>query len=226
MKRIAEAYLQCEVHGVVITVPASFVDSQRVATKEAGRDAGFVNVQLLNEPTAAAIAYGLEANVDGENVLVFDLGAATLDVSLLTVENREFRVLATSGVPHIGGLYFDREVASYVTKEYIKTTGKDLDDDSKHRLLLACSNAKRKLDSAPQALISIPGFSTTLSRDTFNMITTQLLTKIIPPIDEVLRIASIDKKRVDHIVLVGGSSRIPKITEIVSNYFNRTPAEL
>ena len=219
LKQIAEKHLQCEVKEAVIAVPASFVDSQRVATKEAGQNAGFTNVELLNEPTAAAIAYGLEANIDGDNVLVFDLGAATLDVSLLTVQDRAFRVLDTSGVSRIGGIYFDREVTEHMAEEYRKKYGKDLDDDAKNLLRIACAHAKRELDTVSQTTIEIPGFKTSLTRDKFNSLNAKLFSKVIPPINAVLTTASIDKSRVDHIVLVGGSSRIPRIIELVSDYF-------
>jgi heat shock protein 1/8 len=223
LKRIAQKRLGREVTEAVVTVPASFLDAQRVATQDAGTEAGFTQVHLLNEPTAAAIAFGLEAKVDGKTILVFDLGAATLDVSLLFIESGEFRVRDTSGVSRLGGIYFDRQIMEYAIEE-LRKRGKELDDIGKNRLRLACAKARKDLDSSKQATINIDSFQIPLSYDKFNAINEQHFARLTSPIESVLRKTSTDKSKVDHVVLVGGASRTPRVVELVSKYFNgKTP---
>jgi heat shock 70kDa protein 1/2/6/8 len=219
LKRIAEKRLRRKATEAVIAVPASFLNAQRVATEEAGKAAGFSKVHLFHEPTAAALAFGLETDVDGENVLVFDLGAATLDVSLLTVKDRNFSVLSTSGESRLGGIYFDRQIMEYAVNE-LRKQGKELDEIGTNVLRLACAEARKDLDSATQTSIKIESFQIPLSRDKFNTLNENLFARVIPPIENVLGSTSTEKSRVDHIVLVGGSSRTPRIIELVSRFFN------
>jgi len=190
-----------------------------VATIQAGELAGFSKVHLIKEPTASAIAYGLEENINGEIILVFDLGAATLDVSLLTIQDRDFRVLDTAGVSGLGGIYFDLEVVDYVAEE-LRKKGRQLDETAKNRLRLACAETKKVLGSASQASIKFDGIQIPLTRTKFNDLNEKHFARIVPIIATVLKRASVDKSKVKHIVPVGGSSRIPRVVELVSTFFD------
>merc|ERR1719454_2427234 len=227
MKEIASAYLAEDVKNAVVTVPAYFNDSQRNATKDAGRIAGLNVPRIINEPTAAAIAYGLKNKDDGGemNVLIFDLGGGTFDVSLLTIEDGIFEVQATAGDTHLGGEDFDSNTVSFFLKEFKRkhraAAGKDggieKNPRALRRLRTACERAKRTLSSSTTAFIEIDAlhggvdFNSTISRAKFEEMNMALFKKTMEPVERVLRDAKISKKEVDEIVLVGGSTRIPKI---------------
>jgi heat shock protein 1/8 len=229
LKETAEAYLGTKVDSAVITVPAYFNDAQRNATKDAGTMAGLNVARIINEPTAAAIAYGLD-KTDGErNVLIYDLGGGTFDVSLLTIEDGIFEVRATAGHTHLGGEDFDSNMVKYFCKEFKrKHRGKDLSCDprSMRRLRSACERAKRTLSSATQAFIEIDAlydgidFNSTISRAKFEEINMTLFRNTMVPVEKVMCDAKVSKSNVDEIVLVGGSTRIPKIQELLSDFFN------
>ncbi len=230
MKDIAEAYLGAKVANAVITVPAYFNDAQRKATKDAGRIAGLNVPRIINEPTAAAIAYGLKTEEDKEmNVLIFDLGGGTFDVSLLTIEDGIFEVQATAGDTHLGGEDFDNNMVNYYIREFKrKHRGKDPSKNARalRRLRSACERAKRTLSSSTTAFIEIDAlydgidFNTTISRAKFEEMNMLLFKKTMEPVERVLRDANISKSNVHEIVLVGGSTRIPKIQELISSFFN------
>ena len=229
LKETAEAYLGTKVDSAVITVPAYFNDAQRNATKDAGTMAGLNVARIINEPTAAAIAYGLD-KTDGErNVLIYDLGGGTFDVSLLTIEDGIFEVRATAGHTHLGGEDFDSNMVKHFCNEFKrKHRGKDLSGDprSMRRLRSACERAKRTLSSATQAFIEIDAlydgidFNSTISRAKFEEINMTLFRNTMAPVEKVMRDAKVSKNDVDEIVLVGGSTRIPKIQELLSDFFN------
>ncbi|KAK9766171.1 Hsp70 chaperone [Basidiobolus ranarum] len=229
MKETAEAYLGSEVKNAVVTVPAYFNDSQRQATKDAGAIAGMNILRIINEPTAAAIAYGLDQKSSGEkNVLIFDLGGGTFDVSLLTIEDGIFEVKATAGDTHLGGEDFDNRLVSHFVQEFKRKNKKDLSSNPRalRRLRTACERAKRTLSSAAQTSIEIDSlfegvdFYTSLTRARFEELCQDLFRSTMDPVEKVLRDSKIDKANVHEIVLVGGSTRIPKIQKLVSDYFN------
>jgi L1 cell adhesion molecule like protein len=228
MKETAEAYLGETVTDAVITVPAYFNDSQRQATKDAGKIAGLNVLRIINEPTAAAIAYGLQGKGKGEqNVLIFDLGGGTFDVSLLTIDEGIFEVKATAGDTHLGGEDFDNELVNHCLAEFKKKTGhEDLGSKSKRRLRTACERAKRTLSSSSVAQIEIDSlhdgvdYNTKISRAKFESLCSNLFKKCLDPVDRVLKDAGISKSNVNEVVLVGGSTRIPKIQSLLSDYFN------
>ncbi|VDI56549.1 heat shock 70kDa protein 5 [Mytilus galloprovincialis] len=227
MKDIAEGYLGKKVTNAVVTVPAYFNDAQRQATKDAGRIAGLNVKRIINEPTAAAISYGL--NKEGEkNVLVFDLGGGTFDVSILTIDNGIFEVAATNGDTHLGGEDFDQRVMDYFVKLYKKKTGKDIKTDKQavQKLRREVEKAKRALSSAHQTRIEIESlfegkdFSETISRAKFEELNMDLFRTTMRPVQRVLEDAYMKKSEIDEIVLVGGSTRIPKIQQLLKDYFN------
>lgn len=229
LKETAEAYLGTKVDSAVITVPAYFNDAQRNATKDAGTMAGLNVARIINEPTAAAIAYGLDKTDGEQNVLIYDLGGGTFDVSLLTIEDGIFEVRATAGNTHLGGEDFDSNMVKHFCKEFKrKHRGKDLSSDprSMRRLRSACERAKRTLSSATQAFIEIDAlydgidFNSTISRAKFEEINMTLFRNTMAPVEKVMRDAKLSKSNVDEIVLVGGSTRIPKIQELLSDFFN------
>jgi len=229
MKETAEAYLGKTVTQAVVTVPAYFNDAQRQATKDAGNIAGLNVMRIINEPTAAAIAYGLDKDKGVEkNVLVFDLGGGTFDVSLLTIDSGVFEVLATNGDTHLGGEDFDQRVMDYFLKLYKKKTGKDVRSDARavQKLRREVEKAKRALSSTHQTRIEIESFfdgedfSETLTRAKFEELNMDLFRATMVPVQKVLADANMNKKEVDEIVLVGGSIRIPKIQSLVKEFFN------
>jgi len=229
MKEIAEAYLGDEVKNAVVTVPAYFNDGQRNATKDAGRISGLNVLRIINEPTAAAIAYGLGKKESGEqNVLIFDLGGGTFDVSLLTIEDGIFEVKATAGDTHLGGEDFDHNMVQHFIKQFKRKHRKDLSTNSRslRRLRSACERAKRTLSASPQAFIEIDAlfegidFNATIGRAKFEEMNMGLFRKTMEPVEKVLRDAKISKKDVDEVVLVGGSTRIPKIQSLLQEFFN------
>jgi L1 cell adhesion molecule like protein len=232
MRETAESYLGGTVNNAVITVPAYFNDSQRQATKDAGLIAGLNVLRIINEPTAAAIAYGLDKKGEGErNVLIFDLGGGTFDVSLLTIEEGIFEVKATAGDTHLGGEDFDNRLVNHFVNEFKRKHKKDLTTNARalRRLRTACERAKRTLSSAAQTSIEIDSlfegidFYTSITRARFEELCQDLFRGTMEPVERVLRDAKIDKSSVHEIVLVGGSTRIPKIQRLVSDFFNKDP---
>ena len=230
MREVAEAYLGGTVNNAVVTVPAYFSDSQRQATKDSGLIAGLNVLRIINEPTAAAIAYGLDKKGEGErNVLIFDLGGGTFDVSLLTIEEGIFEVKATAGDTHLGGEDFDNRLVNHFVNEFKRKHKKDLTTNARalRRLRTACERAKRTLSSAAQTSIEIDSlfegidFYTSITRARFEELCQDLFRGTMEPVERVLRDAKIDKSSVHEIVLVGGSTRIPKIQRLVSDFFNK-----
>lgn len=228
MKQTASTFLGYEVTDAVITVPAYFNDSQRQSTKDAGRIAGLNVLRIINEPTAAALAYGLDKTKDGEmNVLIYDLGGGTFDVSLLTLEDGLFQVRATNGHTHLGGEDFDNRIVSWCVEDFKKRFKKDLSASAKslRRLRTACERAKRTLSSAMQASIEVDSlydgidYNVNLTRARFEELCMDLFRQTLEPVEKVLRDAKLDKSKVHEIVLVGGSSRIPKVKQMLSDYF-------
>jgi len=231
MRETAEDYLGCEVNQAVITVPAYFNDSQRKATQDAGRIAGLNVLRIINEPTAAAISYGLEKMEEGEqerNVLIFDLGGGTFDVSLLTIEDGVFEVKATAGDTHLGGEDFDQRLMDHFVREFRSKHRKDLttSDRSLRRLRTACERAKCALSSVTQTTIEIDSlfdgidFSSTLTRARFEDLCADYFKACLIPVDKVLQDARMNKSEINEVVLVGGSTRIPKVQELVRQYFH------
>ncbi|CAK5272447.1 unnamed protein product [Mycena citricolor] len=229
MKETAEAYLGGTITNAVVTVPAYFNDSQRQATKDAGTISGMNVLRIINEPTAAAIAYGLDKKVAAErNVLIFDLGGGTFDVSLLTIEDGVFEVKATAGDTHLGGEDFDNRLVDHFVQEFKRKNKKDLSTNLRaiRRLRTACERAKRTLSSAAQTTIEIDSlfegidFYTSLTRARFEELCGDLFRSTLDPVEKVLRDSKIDKANVHEIVLVGGSTRIPRVVKLVSDFFN------
>ncbi len=228
MKDIAEAYLGKEVKNAVVTVPAYFNDAQRQATKDAGSIAGLNVLRIINEPTAAAIAYGLDKKGAEKNVLIFDLGGGTFDVSLLTIEEGIFEVKATAGDTHLGGEDFDNRMVEYFLQDFKRRFRKDMSKNQRslRRLRTACERAKRTLSSSTQAHIEIDSlfdgidFNSTITRARFEDLCMDLFKKCMDPVEKVLLDAKISKSDVDEIVLVGGSTRIPKVHAMLSELFN------
>merc|ERR1711934_1305678 len=228
MKETAEAYLGKKVTHAVVTVPAYFNDAQRQATKDAGVIAGMTVMRIINEPTAAAIAYGLDKKEGEKNVLVFDLGGGTFDVSLLTIDNGVFEVVATNGDTHLGGEDFDQRVMEHFIKLYKKKKGKDLRKDNRavQKLRREVEKAKRGLSSAHQVRVEVESlyegedFSESLTRAKFEELNMDLFRSTMVPVKKVMEDADLKKDEIDEIVLVGGSTRIPKVQQLVKEYFN------
>ena len=230
MKETAEAYLGTTITDAVVTVPAYFNDSQRQATKDAGLIAGLNVLRIINEPTAAAIAYGLDKNnKSGEkNVLIFDFGGGTHDVSLLSIDDGVFEVKATAGDTHLGGSDFDNILVQHLADEFKKKHKKDITGNKKaiSRLKTASERAKRTLSSCSTATIDVEAlqdgidFNTTITRAKFENLCMTLFKQCIEPVEKVLNDAKMDKSSVDEIVLVGGSTRIPKVQELLKQFFN------
>jgi L1 cell adhesion molecule like protein len=229
MKEIAEAYLGKQIKNAVVTVPAYFNDSQRQATKDAGQIAGLNVQRIINEPTAAAIAYGLDKKGQGErNVLIFDLGGGTFDVSLLTIEDGIFEVKATNGDTHLGGEDFDNRIVDFCIADFKKKSGIDIKGNNRalRRLRTECEKAKRILSSSFQteifceALAEGEDYGSNLSRAKFEELCGPDFRKCMPPVEMVLKDSYISKDQVHEVVLVGGSTRIPKVQELLSDFFN------
>ncbi|XP_063292567.1 heat shock cognate 71 kDa protein-like [Pelobates fuscus] len=229
MKEISEAYLGKTINNAVVTVPAYFNDSQRQATKDAGTISGLNVLRIINEPTAAAIAYGLDKKVGGErNVLIFDLGGGTFDVSILTIEDGIFEVKSTAGDTHLGGEDFDNRMVNHFVGEFKRKHKKDITENKRaiRRLRTACERAKRTLSSSTQASIEIDSlyegvdFYTSLTRARFEELNADLFRGTLEPVEKALRDAKLDKAQVHDIVLVGGSTRIPKIQKLLQDFFN------
>merc|ERR1712054_543576 len=228
MKEIAEAFLGREVKNAVITVPAYFNDSQRQATKDAGSISGLNVLRIINEPTAAAIAYGLDKKGPEKNVLIFDLGGGTFDVSLLSIEEGIFEVKATAGDTHLGGEDFDNRLVDHFVEEFKRKNKRDIRDNPRalRRLRTACERAKRTLSSTAQTSIEIDSlyegldFYTSITRARFEELNMDLFRKCIDPVEKVLRDGKMDKSNIHDVVLVGGSTRIPKVQLLLQDLFN------
>jgi len=228
MKTIAEGFLSETVTHAVVTVPAYFNDAQRQATKDAGTISGMTVMRIINEPTAAAIAYGLDKKGGEKNILVFDLGGGTFDVTLLTIDNGVFEVLATNGDTHLGGEDFDQRVMKYFMKKFKKEHKVDVSKDKRalQKLRREVERVKRALSSQHQARLEIESltqgidFSETLTRARFEELNIDLFKKTLKPVAKVMSDAALKKSEVDEIVLVGGSTRIPKVQQLIKDYFN------
>jgi heat shock protein 1/8 len=231
MKEISEAFLGKSVKNAVVTVPAYFNDSQRQATKDAGVIAGLNVLRIINEPTAAAIAYGLDkkASSSGEkNILIFDLGGGTFDVSLLSIEEGIFEVKSTAGDTHLGGEDFDNRMVNHFVQEFKRKYKKDISGNARalRRLRTACERAKRTLSSTAQTTIEIDSlyegvdFYSTITRARFEELNMDLFRKCMEPVEKCLRDAKMDKTQVHEVVLVGGSTRIPKVQSLLQDFFN------
>jgi len=230
MKETAEAYLGTKINDAVVTVPAYFNDSQRQATKDAGTISGMNVLRIINEPTAAAIAYGLDKKGSGErNVLIYDMGGGTFDVSLLTIEDGIFEVKATAGDTHLGGEDFDNRLVDFCMQDFKrKNRGKDIAGNQRaiRRLRTQCERAKRTLSSSTQATIEIDSlfegidYSCSLSRARFEELNMDYFRNSMGPVEKCLRDSGIDKRNVHDVVLVGGSTRIPKVQAMIQEFFN------
>merc|ERR1712018_795855 len=230
MKETAEAYLGHDVKDAVVTVPAYFNDSQRQATKDAGVICGLNVLRIINEPTAAAIAYGLDKKKgQGEtNVLIFDLGGGTFDVSILTIEEGIFEVKSTAGDTHLGGEDFDNRMVDQFVNEFKRKHKKDIKGNkgALRRLRTACERAKRTLSASAQANIEIDSlfegidFYTSITRARFEELCSDLFKGTLEPVEKALRDAKLDKSSIDELVLVGGSTRIPKVQKLLTEFFN------
>jgi len=230
MKETAEAYLGSKVNDAVITVPAYFNDSQRQATKDAGTISGLNVLRIINEPTAAAIAYGLDKKGAGErNILIYDMGGGTFDVSILTIEDGIFEVKATAGDTHLGGEDFDNRIVDFCLQDFKrKNRGKDMTGNHRaiRRLRTQCERAKRTLSSSTQATIEIDSlfegvdYSASLSRARFEELNMDYFRNSMGPVEKCLRDSGIDKRNVHEVVLVGGSTRIPKVQSMIQEFFN------
>lgn len=231
MKEIAEAFLGQTVKNAVVTVPAYFNDSQRQATKDAGLIAGLNVLRIINEPTAAAIAYGLDkksTSTKEKNVLIFDLGGGTFDVSILTIEEGIFEVKATAGDTHLGGEDFDNRMVNHFVQEFKRKNKKDISGNARalRRLRTACERAKRTLSSTAQTTIEIDSlyegidFYATITRARFEELNMDLFRRSMEPVEKCMRDAKMDKSQIDDVVLVGGSTRIPKVQQLLQDFFN------
>jgi molecular chaperone DnaK len=242
LKESAESYLGHKVNKAVITVPAYFNDAQRQATKDAGEIAGLEVARIINEPTAAAMAYGLDKKKD-ERIVVFDLGGGTFDVSVLEVadaggegaESRVFQVISTSGDTHLGGDDFDEELIHYVADEFKKSDGIDLRKDTMalQRLQEACEKAKKELSTVPQTEINLPFITAdasgpkhlqlTVTRSKFEELIDKLVDRCRTPVEQAMKDAKLSPKDIDEVVLVGGSTRVPKVQQMVKDIFGKDP---
>jgi molecular chaperone DnaK len=235
LKRDAEAYLGDTVTQAVITVPAYFDDAQRTATKEAGQIAGLEVLRIINEPTAAALAYGLDKEEKDHTVLVFDLGGGTFDVSVLDIGEGVFEVKSTSGNTHLGGDDWDEKVIEWLVKTFKDTEGVDLSNDKMalQRLKEAAEKAKIELSSVQETQINLPFITATsegpkhldvkLTRAKFNELTSELVDACKGPFDAAIKDAGLSTSDIDHVVLVGGSTRIPAVQELVQSLTGKEP---
>merc|ERR1719502_1710639 len=231
MKEIAEAFVGEEVKSAVVTVPAYFNDSQRQATKDAGTISGLNVLRIINEPTAAAIAYGLDkkgGSATEKNVLIFDLGGGTFDVSVLSIDDGIFEVKSTAGDTHLGGEDFDNRLVDHFITEFKRKHKKDLTSNKRslRRLRTACERAKRTLSSSTQTSLEIDSlfegvdFYTSITRARFEELCSDKFRGTLEPVEKALRDAKLDKSQVHELVLVGGSTRIPKVQKLLQDFFN------
>merc|ERR1712226_1035758 len=229
MKETVEAFMGKKINNAVVTVPAYFNDSQRQATKDAGTIAGLNVLRIINEPTAAAIAYGLDKKHEGErHILIFELGGGTFDVSILTIEDGIFEVKSTAGDTHLGGEDFDNRMVNHFCNEFKRKHKKDLSQNKRslRRLRTACERAKRTLSASAQANVEIDSlfegidFYTSITRARFEELCADLFRGTLEPVEKALRDAKMDKAAINERVLVGGSTRIPKIQKLLQDFFN------
>merc|ERR1740115_260101 len=228
MRQTAESYLDKEIKNAVVTVPAYFNDAQRQATKDAGTISSLNVLRIINEPTAAAIAYGLDKKGGEKNILVFDLGGGTFDVTVLTIDNGVFEVVATNGDTHLGGEDFDQRVMEYMMKIFKRKHKKDMSKDKRsiQKLRREVERAKRALSSTAAARIEIEAlfdgtdFSETLTRARFEELCIDLFKKTLTPVQKVIDDSDLKKGEIDEVVLVGGSTRIPKVQQLLKDFFN------
>ncbi|CAM6014352.1 unnamed protein product [Sphagnum balticum] len=228
MKETAEAFLGKKIKDAVVTVPAYFNDAQRQATKDAGIIAGLNVARIINEPTAAAIAYGLDKKGGEKNILVFDLGGGTFDVSILTIDNGVFEVLSTNGDTHLGGEDFDQRIMEYFIKLIKKKFNKDISKDKRAlgKLRREAERAKRALSNQHQVRVEIESlfdgvdFSEPLTRARFEELNNDLFRKTMGPVKKAMDDANMQKSDIHEIVLVGGSTRIPKVQQLLKDYFD------
>ncbi len=229
MKEIAENYLGEKVTDAVITVPAYFNDAQRAATRDAGSIAGLNVLRIINEPTAASIAYGLDKNTEQErHILIFDLGGGTFDVSILSIEEGVYEVKSTAGDTHLGGEDFDTRLVNHFAQEFKRKHKNNITENARamRRLRTACERAKRTLSSATQASIEIDSlyegidFYSTITRARFEELCMDLFRGTMDPVERALKDSRLSKNQIDEIVLVGGSTRIPKVQQLLSDFFN------
>lgn len=229
MKETAEAYLGKTVTHAVVTVPASFNDSQRQATRDAATIAGLNVLRMINEPTAAAMAYCLDRKIEGEqNILIFDLGGGSIDVSVLTYEQGIYETKSTAGDMHLGGEDFDNRMVNHFIEEFKRKFNKDLSGSKRavHRLKSACESAKKALGAVTEAHIELDSlfegidFYTTITRATFEELCSDLFRATLEPLEKALRDSKFSQKDIDEIVLVGGSTRIPRIQKLIQDFFS------
>ena len=237
MKQTAEDYLGQSVTEAVITVPAYFNDAQRQATKEAGEIAGLTVKRIINEPTAAALAYGLDKMSKDMKIVVFDCGGGTHDVSVLELGDGVFEVLATDGDTHLGGDDFDQTLIDHLVDEFKKENGMDISKDpmALQRLREAAEKAKIELSSSPQTEINLPYVTAdstgpkhlvmTITKSKFDQLTQSLVDRTIKPCESALKNAKLKPSDIDEIILVGGSTRIPAIQEAVKKFFGKEPSK-
>jgi molecular chaperone DnaK len=235
LKESAEAYLGEKVTEAVITVPAYFNDAQRQATKDAGRIAGLEVKRIINEPTASALAYGIDKKEKEQTVLVYDFGGGTFDVSILELADGTFEVISTNGDTHLGGDDFDQRISDWLVAEFKKETGVDLSNDrmALQRLRDASEKAKKELSSITTTQISLPFISMTangpvhlektLTRAKFNELTEDLVNRSVEPVRRALADAKMTAKDIDQVLLVGGSTRIPAIQDLVRKLMGKEP---
>ncbi|SHI92300.1 molecular chaperone DnaK [Pseudozobellia thermophila] len=237
MKKTAEDYLGQDVSRAVITVPAYFNDAQRQATKEAGEIAGLTVERIINEPTAASLAYGLDKKDTDQKIVVFDFGGGTHDVSILELGDGVFEVLSTDGDTHLGGDDVDQKIINWLAEEFKKDEGIDLREDAMalQRLREAAEKAKIELSSSAQTEINLPYVTATasgpkhlvrsLTRSKFEQLIEDLVKRTIAPCESALKAAGLSKSDIDEIILVGGSTRIPAVQEAVEKFFGKKPSK-
>ncbi len=237
MKKTAEDYLGTEVKEAVVTVPAYFNDSQRQATKEAGEIAGLKVSRIINEPTAAALAYGLDKSGADKKIAVYDLGGGTFDISILEIGDGVFEVLSTNGDTHLGGDDFDQVIINWLAEEFMKEEDMDLRKDpmALQRLKEAAEKAKIELSSSSQTEINLPYVTATasgpkhlvktLTRAQFEKLSDSLIKRSMAPVSAALKDADLSTSDVDEVILVGGSTRMPRIQEEVEKFFGKKPSK-
>ena len=237
MKKTAEDYLGTEVKDAVITVPAYFDDSQRKATIEAGEIAGLNVLRIINEPTAAALAYGVDKANKDMNIVVYDIGGGTSDVSILNFGGGVFEVISTNGDSHLGGEDFDQVIIDYLVEQFKNQEGVDVSNDAMamQRLKEAAEKAKIELSTATSTDINLPylapvngvpkHLNLTLTRAKFEQLSDKLYTKLVDLCREALRLSKLETKDIDEVILVGGSTRIPKVVEAAKSVFGKDPSK-
>lgn len=235
MKKVAEDFLGQEIKEAVVTVPAYFNDSQRQATKEAGEIAGLTVKRIINEPTAAALAYGLDKKHKDMTIAVYDLGGGTFDISILELGDGVFEVKSTNGDTHLGGDDFDQVIIDWLADEFKKNEGLDLRKDpmALQRLKDAAERAKIELSSSSETSITLPYITAVdgvpkhmeqrLTRAKFEQLVDSLVQRTLKPCEEALKDAGMSKNDVDEVILVGGSTRIPRIQQAVEDFFGKKP---